>query len=314
MVSREHLEFVECPTRSWKAQRIPRTNSNGDRSSRMERKRKRRRKRWKRKRKRQRKRKKENRPEKDLEDLVADAEEEKVADAEKDEAKVEKEKWNEKWQNWNNNEGQQQHQQAQHQQAQQPASSSGQPSVRMVSQVRGNESVRRVMQESTFTIEEAEDEVVDLIGIFNNFARSSNVRMVKEVKKRPKTGTSEEESEERMPKKYQRENILFYPTKCAREQLKRRGYEDKEVKRRANVLRATWNQVKDQNDLVKEVLDFLNDYPDRAIRQEFLGNLAFATCCASVCVYKLPLRLGFFPGENKNHLLRNSWVLDFIGF
>ena len=33
--------------------------------------------------------------------------------------------------------------------------------------------------------------------------------------------------------------------------------------------------MKDQNDLVKEVLDFLNDYPDRAIRQEFLGNLEF---------------------------------------
>ena len=136
--------------------------------------------------------------------------------------------------------------------------------MRMVSQVRGNESVRRVMQESTVTIEEVEDEVVDLTGMFNNFARSSNVRMVKEVRKRPKMnpGTSDEDSEEGMPKKYQRENILFYATRCAKAQLQRRGYEDKEVKRRANVLRATWNQVKDQNDLVKEVLDFLNDYPD----------------------------------------------------
>ena len=61
----------------------------------------------------------------------------------------------------------------------------------------------------------------------------------------------------------------------SRAQLQRRGYEDKEVKRRANVLRATWNQVKDQNDLVKDVLDFLNDYPDRAIRQEFLEDLEF---------------------------------------
>ena len=50
---------------------------------------------------------------------------------------------------------------------------------------------------------------------------------------------------------------------------------DKEVKRSAKVLRATWTQVKDQNDLVTEVLDFLNDYPDRAIRQEFLENLEF---------------------------------------
>ena len=33
--------------------------------------------------------------------------------------------------------------------------------------------------------------------------------------------------------------------------------------------------MKDQNDLVKEVLDFLKDYPDRAIRQEFLENLEF---------------------------------------
>ena len=36
----------------------------------------------------------------------------------------------------------------------------------MVSQARGNKSVRRVMQESTVTIEEVEDEV-DLIGVFN---------------------------------------------------------------------------------------------------------------------------------------------------
>ena len=182
------------------------------------------------------------------------------------------EQLNEKGQNWNNSEGQQQQQQAP-----QASSSSSQPSVRMVSQARGNESVRRVMQESTVTIEEVEDEVVGLIGMFNNFARSSNVRMVKEVKKRPKMnpGASDEDSEEGMPKKYQRENILFYATRCASAQLQRRGYEEKEVKRRANVLRATWNQVKDQNDLVKEVLDFLKDYPDRAIRQEFLGNLEF---------------------------------------
>ena len=45
--------------------------------------------------------------------------------------------------------------------------------MRMVSQARGNESVRRVMQESTVTIEEVEDEVVDLIGMFNNFATIS---------------------------------------------------------------------------------------------------------------------------------------------
>ena len=69
------------------------------------------------------------------------------------------EQWNDKWQNWNNNEGDKQ---SQH--STQASSSSSQPSVRMVSQARGNESVRRVMQESTVTIEEVEeDEVVDLI-------------------------------------------------------------------------------------------------------------------------------------------------------
>ena len=46
--------------------------------------------------------------------------------------------------------------------------------MRMVSQARGNESVRRVMQESTVTIEEVEDEVVDLIGMFNDYARGSS--------------------------------------------------------------------------------------------------------------------------------------------
>ena len=139
------------------------------------------------------------------------------------------------------------------------------------------------MQESTVTIEEVEDEVVDLIGMFNNFARSSNVRMVKEVRKRPcppsqsrmNERTSEEDSEEGMPKKHQRESILCYAAKCARAQLQYRGYEDKEAKRRVNVLRATWNQVNDQNDLVKEVLEFLKDYPEKGFRTEFLKDLDF---------------------------------------
>ena len=154
--------------------------------------------------------------------------------------------------------------------------------MRMVSQARGNESVRRVMQESTVTIEEVEDEVVDLVGMFNNFARSS-MRMVKEVRKRPfppsqsrmKEGASEEDSEEGMPRKQQRESILYYAAQCARAQLQHRGYDVKEAKRRANVLRATWNQVNDQNDLVKEVLEFLKDYPERGFRKEFLKDLEF---------------------------------------
>ena len=96
--------------------------------------------------------------------------------------------------------------------------------------------------------------------------------MFKELKKRPETGASED-GEEGMPKKYQRESILFEATRCARAQLQRRGYNEKETKRRANVLRATWNRVEDQNDLVKEVLDFLKDYPDREIRKEFLEKV-----------------------------------------
>ena len=51
--------------------------------------------------------------------------------------------------------------------------------MRVVSQARGNENVRRMMQESTVAIEEIEDEVVDLIGMFSNFVTRSNVRMVK---------------------------------------------------------------------------------------------------------------------------------------
>ena len=62
---------------------------------------------------------------------------------------------------------------------------------------------------------------------------------------------------------------------CARAQLQYRGYDGKEAKRRANVLRATWNQVNDQNDLVKEVLEFLKDYPERGFRKEFLKDLDF---------------------------------------
>ena len=118
------------------------------------------------------------------------------------------EQWNDKWQNWNNNEGDKQSQQST-----QASSSSSQPSVRMVSQARGNESVRRVMQESTVTIEEVEeDEVVDLIGMFNSYAKGSSVRMVKEGKRKqhqvkPNLEEADEDSEEGMPKKRQRESI-----------------------------------------------------------------------------------------------------------
>ena len=264
---------------------------------------------------------KENPLEKVMADLAADAEEEKDADAEKEEEKAEKEKessldkwvrkvtaekeslvekvkdlcativesqdilpqsvtriqekekvkvrafatftvsmrigikgeqWNEKWQNWNNNDGQQQQQQ----QSQQPASSSGQPSVRMVSQVRGNESVRRVTQESTVTIEEVEDEVIDLIGMFNNFARSSNVGMVKEKSVRFQTKRLfPSDSEHGMSKKEQRETILCAATKLAELQLEYRNYPKNEIKR------------------VKEILEYLKDYPERPGRTEFLERL-----------------------------------------
>ena len=50
--------------------------------------------------------------------------------------------WNDKWQNWHSNDGQQQ------QQPQQQASSSSQRNVSMVRQAQGNESIRRVTQES----------------------------------------------------------------------------------------------------------------------------------------------------------------------
>ena len=38
------------------------------------------------------------------------------------------------------------------------------------------------------------------------------------------------------------------------------------------------------------------------------GSIAFATCCASVCVYKLPLCLGFFPVEKQK-----PFSLKFLG-
>ena len=110
------------------------------------------------------------------------------------------------------------------------------------------------------------------------------MRMVKEVRKRPqfppsqsrmKEEASEEDSKEGMPRKQQRESILCYAVQCARAQLQHRGYDVKEAKRRANVLRATWNLVNDQYDLVKEVLEFLKDYPERGFRKEFLKDLEF---------------------------------------
>ena len=59
-----------------------------------------------------------------------------------------------------------------------------------------------------------------------------------------------------------------------RAQLQYRGY-GKEAKRRANVLRATWNQANDQNDLVKEVLEFLKKVSRARIWEEFLKDLDF---------------------------------------
>ena len=60
---------------------------------------------------------------------------------------------------------------------------------------------------------------------------------------------------------------VYYSTRRSAQEHSSNGVDvKKEVKRRANVLRATWNQVTDQNDLVKEILEFLKDYPDRAIR------------------------------------------------
>ena len=141
--------------------------------------------------------------------------------------------------------------------------SSSQPSVRMVGQARGNESVRRVKQESTVTIEEVEDEVVDLIGVLNNYAKSSNVRVVKEKPVRFQTKRLfMSDSEDGMPKKEQRGTILYTATRLARLQLEHRNYPKNKIKRRANVLRAQWNETKDQNDMVKEILDYLKDYPE----------------------------------------------------
>ena len=130
------------------------------------------------------------------------------------------------------------------------------------------------MQESTVTIEEVEDEVVDLIGMFNNFATGSNVRMVKEKpsgSKKKRLWSSD--SEEGMPKKMQREKILYIGMTLARMQLEHRGFPVQDAKRRAKVLRAKWNEIKDQNDVVKEIMDYLEDYPERPGRTEFLTKL-----------------------------------------
>ena len=43
-------------------------------------------------------------------------------------------------------------------------------------------------------------------------------------------------------------------------QLEHRNYPKNEIKRRASVLRAQWNEMKELNDMVKEILDFLKDY------------------------------------------------------
>ena len=61
--------------------------------------------------------------------------------------------------------------------------------MRMVSQVRGDESVRRVMQESTVTIEEVEDEVV-------NSRRDRYVQQLRTRLKRKNGQRSEEETED----------------------------------------------------------------------------------------------------------------------
>ena len=130
------------------------------------------------------------------------------------------------------------------------------------------------MQESTVTIEEVEDEVVDLIAMFDNHAKSSNVRMVNEKPVRFQTKRLfRSDSEDGMSKKEQRETILYTATKLAKLQLEHRNYPKNEIKRRANVLRAQWNELKDLNDMVKEILAYLKDYPERPGRTEFLERL-----------------------------------------
>ena len=71
----------------------------------------------------------------------------------------------------------------------------------------------------------------------------------------------------------QREKILYIGMTLARMQLKHRGFPVQDAKRRANVLRAKWNEIKDQNDVVKEIMDYLEDYPERPGRTEFLTKL-----------------------------------------
>ena len=79
-------------------------------------------------------------------------------------------------------------------------------------------------------------------------------------------------------------NILYYAAKCARAQLQYRGYDGKEAKRRANVLRATWNQVNDQNDLVKEVLEFLKDIQSKDLGKSSSTTLTLSTARMSKIV------------------------------
>ena len=102
-----------------------------------------------------------------------------------------------------------------------------------------------------------------------SFVSGSSVRRVKKKRETRSRRIIEGDSEEGMPKKEHRESILWNAPRIARMQLGHKKYDEKEIQRRANVLRATWNQ----NNMVREILDYLKDYPDRRGRTEFLADI-----------------------------------------
>ena len=169
---------------------------------------------------------------------------------------VQGEWWPEEGQNWNNQEEQAPKVEGE------KTSSSNQGNIRSVQLSRGKEQVRRFQETSTVTIEEVEDEVVDLIGMFNDIA-SGRLRMVRE---QPQEDDEEEkENEEDLieallgddPGMPVQQQLLWIRWHGLQEVRVCQGL--KATDRKSKLLASEWRKIKKVNDLVEAIISCLKD-------------------------------------------------------
>ena len=195
------------------------------------------------------------------------------------------------WQNWNNV-------QANNQETnQKPQQQASQGNVRVVQQATGTERVRRI-EESTVMIEEVEDEVVDLIDMFNDMAANYNVRMVKnkpaakiKAKAEAKAQVRDQDEEDPIGEDESptssdedlfdktnaevKKDLLEYALVLLKDYLKNMcGDKQKHLYyRKFQNMKLEWSSIKDENDLTQMVLDYLEKERAPQSRKIFLTRM-----------------------------------------